>query len=402
MALFSPWGNQQFSDDNGNPATGWKIYSYAAGSSTPLATYTTSDGSVAQSNPIILDSLGFPAVGQIWLTSGIAYKLVLTNASNVVKKTEDNITGVTGTASVSQWQASGLTPTYVSATSFTLAGDQTSNFHLQRRLQSTTTAGTIYSTIAAVAYTTLTTVTVVNDSGVLDAGLSAVNLGLLTATNPSVPTSYAKSGANTDITSITGNAATATNLSGGSGGTIPYQIAAGVTAMLANGTAGQVLQSNGTTLAPSYVTPAVGVSPATSTPLAASGAGAVGIGTTYARNDHVHPAGSVISSTAQVTPLPSGGAPITVSHSLGVMPKQVSFELVCLTAEGGYSVGDIIQNPPIWNGSSGVAQPGIAKTSTTVSYLIPGGLGLYGPVKTTAAAFTLTAANWAYQFILEV
>ena len=256
MALFSPWGNQQFFDDNGNPATGWKIYSYAAGSSTPLATYTTSAGSVAQSNPIILDPLGFPTVGQIWLTSGIAYKLVLTNAAGVVKKTEDNITGVTGTASVSQWQASGLTPTYVSATSFTLAGDQTSDFHLKRRLQSTTTAGTIYSTITATAYTTLTTITVVNDSGVLDSGLSAVNLGLLTAVNPSVPASYAKSGANTDITSITGNAATATNIAGGSGGAIPYQSAAGVTAMLANGTAGQVLQSNGTTLAPSYVTPA--------------------------------------------------------------------------------------------------------------------------------------------------
>jgi hypothetical protein len=45
-------------------------------------------------------------------------------------------------------------------------------------------------------------VTVVNDSGVLDAGLSAVSYGLLSATNPSVPTTYAKSGANTDITSL--------------------------------------------------------------------------------------------------------------------------------------------------------------------------------------------------------
>lgn len=58
--------------------------------------------------------------------------------------------------------------------------------------------------------------------------------------------------------SIGGNAATATtattatNLAGGSGGTVPYQSAAGTTAMLANGSAGQVLQSNGTTLAPSW------------------------------------------------------------------------------------------------------------------------------------------------------
>lgn len=60
--------------------------------------------------------------------------------------------------------------------------------------------------------------------------------------------------------SCTGNAATATsattatNLAGGSGGTIPYQSAAGTTAMLANGTAGQVLTSAGTTLAPTWTT----------------------------------------------------------------------------------------------------------------------------------------------------
>lgn len=38
---------------------------------------------------------------------------------------------------------------------------------------------------------------------------------------------------------------TATNLAGGSNGTIPYQSAAGATAMLAVGTAGQYLVSNG-------------------------------------------------------------------------------------------------------------------------------------------------------------
>jgi hypothetical protein len=56
--------------------------------------------------------------------------------------------------------------------------------------------------------------------------------------------------------SLNGNAltaTTATNLAGGSGGTIPYQSAAGTTAMLANGTAGYILQANGTTVAPSWV-----------------------------------------------------------------------------------------------------------------------------------------------------
>jgi len=54
--------------------------------------------------------------------------------------------------------------------------------------------------------------------------------------------------------SLTGTASNATNLAGGLGGSIPYQSAAGTTAMLGNGTAGQVLTSAGTTLAPTWST----------------------------------------------------------------------------------------------------------------------------------------------------
>jgi hypothetical protein len=53
---------------------------------------------------------------------------------------------------------------------------------------------------------------------------------------------------------LTGTASLATSLAGGLGGQIPYQSAAGTTAMLANGTAGQVLTSAGTTLPPTWTT----------------------------------------------------------------------------------------------------------------------------------------------------
>jgi len=55
-------------------------------------------------------------------------------------------------------------------------------------------------------------------------------------------------------TNFNGNATSATNLAGGLGGQIPYQSAASTTALLANGTAGQVLTSAGTTLAPTWTT----------------------------------------------------------------------------------------------------------------------------------------------------
>jgi hypothetical protein len=54
-----------------------------------------------------------------------------------------------------------------------------------------------------------------------------------------------------------GTSTTATNLAGGSNGTIPYQSAAGTTQMLAVGSAGQVLQTNGAG-APTWVTPGGG------------------------------------------------------------------------------------------------------------------------------------------------
>ncbi len=63
--------------------------------------------------------------------------------------------------------------------------------------------------------------------------------------------------AGTITAALVGNAdtaTTATNLAGGSGGTIPYQSAAGTTAMLANGTVGQSLKSAGTTAAPVWFT----------------------------------------------------------------------------------------------------------------------------------------------------
>jgi hypothetical protein len=186
----SPFGNSQFVDENGAPAVGWKINTYAAGSSTAQATYTSEAGDTAQANPIVLDSLGKPS-SPIWLTDGQSYKFVVTDANDVVKITIDNIDGVNDTtATTTQFNSFGVTPTYVSATSFTLPGDQTSEFHVGRRLKFTVTAGTVYGTIATTAYTTLTTVTMTMDSGeALDSGLSSVGLSILRADKSAVPLS---------------------------------------------------------------------------------------------------------------------------------------------------------------------------------------------------------------------
>lgn len=94
--LLSPVGGVagQFFDNNGNPLTGGKMYSYVAGTTTPQATYTSSAGVVAHSNPIILDAGGRVPGGEIWLTDGLQYKFVLKNANDVLIGTYDNIIGI--------------------------------------------------------------------------------------------------------------------------------------------------------------------------------------------------------------------------------------------------------------------------------------------------------------------
>jgi hypothetical protein len=87
MTTLTPTPKQQFLDANGNPLSGGKVYTYAAGTTTPLATYTDQGGSTPNTNPVILDSRGEAA---IWL--GVAsYKLKLTTATDVEIWTVDNI-----------------------------------------------------------------------------------------------------------------------------------------------------------------------------------------------------------------------------------------------------------------------------------------------------------------------
>jgi hypothetical protein len=84
----------QFFDNDGNVLSGGKIYTYAAGTSTNATTYTTSAGTFAHSNPIILDSSGRVPTGEIWLTNGISYKFVVKNSSDTLIGTYDNIVGI--------------------------------------------------------------------------------------------------------------------------------------------------------------------------------------------------------------------------------------------------------------------------------------------------------------------
>ena len=114
----------QFFDNNGQPLSGGKLYTYSAGTSTPLATYTSSAGNIASTNPIVLDAYG-RVPNEIWLTVGSAYKFVLQDANSVQIGAWDNISGTVGSQNVVtsvSGGTTGLTPATASIGAVVLAG----------------------------------------------------------------------------------------------------------------------------------------------------------------------------------------------------------------------------------------------------------------------------------------
>jgi len=71
----------------GAPAVGYKLSSFAAGTSTPLALYADSGLTTPLSNPVILDANG---EATFYIPDGTGYKLVLKDANDVVQWTVDN------------------------------------------------------------------------------------------------------------------------------------------------------------------------------------------------------------------------------------------------------------------------------------------------------------------------
>lgn len=190
---------------------GGKLYTYAAGTTTPQATYSDAALTSANANPIILDANGEASI----YVGANAYKFVLQDSTGAAIWTFDNYAPNLATPSPypSGWVQYLSPVTFVNTTNFSVTGDQTTTFTAKRRLRSSNTAGTIYSTIVGSTFAAgITTVTLVNDSGVLDSGLSAVYYGIESYTNPSYldPRSYVHA----YLTANTAMSAVATQLTG--------------------------------------------------------------------------------------------------------------------------------------------------------------------------------------------
>jgi hypothetical protein len=88
MASLSPPPKLQFFGADGLPLVGGKLFTYAAGTTTPLASYVDHNGVTQNTNPVILDSNG---QADIWLPDTTSYKYVLKTSADVLLYTVDYV-----------------------------------------------------------------------------------------------------------------------------------------------------------------------------------------------------------------------------------------------------------------------------------------------------------------------
>lgn len=179
-------------DGNGAPAASYQLQTYAAGTSTPLATYPTyADaiaGTNANANPVVLDSNG---AAQVWVQAAF-YKMVMmlpAAAGGATVYTQDNVPVALGYPQPypTEWVSEANAVVYLSTTSFQVSNvDATGTYHTGRRVKVQVTAGTRYGRVRNSSFATHTTVNVDVDQGLtLDAGLSSVAYGWTSFQNPS-------------------------------------------------------------------------------------------------------------------------------------------------------------------------------------------------------------------------
>jgi len=172
MALLPNYIIQIF-DNQGIPCAGCKLFFYEPGTGNAKKKTTNGSGGADNPNPIILDSAGRPdnagTAIDIFLLDGQSYKIVLAPANDTDPpaspiRTVNNIADIGGGSG--EWINS-TTATYVSATQFTLGGDQTANYAVGTRIKLTGGADR-YGRVSVSSYVNPTTTITVVD--VVDAG----------------------------------------------------------------------------------------------------------------------------------------------------------------------------------------------------------------------------------------
>ena len=196
--FFSPVGNGlQVLNSNGEPIVGAKLFTYVAGTNTPVLTAANNEGTSLNTIPILTNSSGL-IQDPIWLLEGYLYKFVLTDDQDNVMWSQDFVPGIndiTTSTNVNTevWVLLDSTPVRLSDTEFSVIGNFADVFHAGRRILLVQSSSNYYGTVLSCSVSSptpgeyFTTIEVELDYGIVLSSIETCYYSFLDSQNSAVP-----------------------------------------------------------------------------------------------------------------------------------------------------------------------------------------------------------------------
>ena len=400
-----------FFDIAGNPAVGYKLYTYLSGSLTPSTTWQDQAMGSANTNPVILDARGECL---LWLDSTKEYKFILKTSADVTVWTVDDISGAPSALGVATLDGSGKVVQTANladlATLATLATNATTAAACSGNSATATTASQLGGVAAANFVQFATAAPIVRQtvlSGPVDSsGFSAFvgSTGSTTVTATGTLKATAAAGGDANYTgSITNPSWTSLSTNG-------------TMYLFFDVTSAGVVTTGSTTLAPVYqwggtysttnLQNTYNIQEATMK--VGNGSAATQVYRVFV--GEVTVAGAVVTAITwyqlmgryrneQVTLAVSTA--YSFNHNIGTGDIDAAYYAECKTTEFGYAVGDRIYQIGSDGNASTFKGALFWTTAKTCGFTLGSGSLQNAPNKTTGAVQDLTVANWKIGFIVK-